>query len=80
MFKHLALTNSGLASTLFEPWSQYMPQTGSVQWEQGRVLAGSVCFGLLVWFFCFFVFFDTASISLFKKLQVPMGLYTEELN
>lgn len=48
MFKHLALTNNGLASTLFEPWSQYMPQAGSVQWEQGRVFAGSVCFGLLV--------------------------------
>lgn len=48
MFKHLALTNKGLASTLFEPWSQYMPRAGSVQWEQGRGFAGSVCFGLLV--------------------------------
>lgn len=72
MFKHLALTNNGLASTLFEPWSQYMPQAGSVQWEQGRVFAGSVCFGLLVvllWLFVLFPFFflkDTTSISLFK--------------
>lgn len=52
MFKYLALTNNGLASTLFEPWSQYMPQAGSVLWEQGRVLAGSVCFGLLVVILC----------------------------
>lgn len=55
MFKHLALTNSGLARTLFEPWSQYMPQAGSVQWEQGRVL--QVLYALVCWlFFCgFFV-------------------------
>lgn len=57
MFKHLALTNNELASTLFEPWSQYMPQAGSVQGEQGGGFAGSVCFGLVVlvcWVFCFF--------------------------
>lgn len=57
MFKHLALTNNGLASTLFEPWSQYMPQAGSVQWEQGRGFAGSVCFYLVVLLWVFGGFF-----------------------
>lgn len=64
MFKHLALTNNELASTLFEPWSQYMPQAGSVQGEQGGGFAGSVWFGcscvlgFLVFFFFFFPFFS----------------------
>lgn len=59
MFKHLALTNNELASTLFEPWSQYMPQAGSVQGEQDGGFAGSVCFDLVIlvcWGFCFFLF------------------------
>lgn len=71
MFKRLALTNNGLASTLFEPWSQYMPQAGRrVQWEQGGFFAGSICF---VWLFfrgyfisLFFFLKGTTSVSLFK--------------
>lgn len=47
MFKHLALTNNGLASTLFEPWSQYMHKQGVYSGNKVG-FAGSVCFGLLV--------------------------------
>lgn len=78
MFKHLALTNNELASTLFEPWSQYMPQAGSVQGEQGGVL--QVLYALVWLFFCvgFFVSFllflfffsllkDTTSILLLSE-------------
>lgn len=62
MFKHLALTNNELASTLFEPWSQYMPQAGSVQREQGGVL--QVLYALVWLFLCvggFFVYFFVVS-------------------
>lgn len=88
MFKHLALTNNELASTLFEPWSQYMPQAGSVQGEQGGVLQVLyalvwlfLCVGLFVYFFGFLVFFLCSRTLLVFccYLKVPMKLYTEEL-
>lgn len=65
MFKHLALTNNELASTLFEPWSQYMPQAGSVQGEEGGVL--QVLYALVWLFFCvgFFVSFFVVSFFFF---------------